>query len=231
MEWDFKNWRCAFPKSRSEWQLPLTILHVQVQAARAVWPHGVRAAFARTMFQPTYGTFGCPCCANESHFYHYNHLLRQAAKPENAAVYYSAASLSTRQAAPAAAANRGGTASGGEALSGRAAVCTPVHVLDLQRIMKCNNTVPRASRMRPTRRASVPPAVRASHPPCERPTHPPRAASGRASAVRGRLLRGVPLRVLRACGVACGRRLARAPHAAAGPWMGCTRSAPCCCST
>jgi len=168
MEWDFKNWRCAFPKSRSEWQLPLTILHVQVQAARAVWPHGVRAAFARTMFQPTYGTFGCPCCANESHFYHYNHLLRQAAKPENAAVYYSAASLSTRQAAPAAAANRGGTASGGEALSGRAAVCTPVHVLDLQRIMKCNNTVPRASRMRPTRRASVPPAVRASHAPAAR---------------------------------------------------------------
>ena len=32
------------------------------------------------MFQPTYGTFGCPCCANETHFFHLNSLLRRQLK-------------------------------------------------------------------------------------------------------------------------------------------------------
>ena len=75
MEWDFKNWRCNYPNTRSEWKLPVALLQMQATAARKAWP-SIRVVFSRTMFQPTYGTFGCPCCANENHFWHYNHLLR-----------------------------------------------------------------------------------------------------------------------------------------------------------
>ena len=126
MEWDFKNWRCAYPKSRAEWRLPLSLLHMQAHHARLVWPTSLRAVFSRTMFTPTYGQFGCPCCANESHFHHYNHLLRQAASPDVSAAYFRSAVDQSEDLSFAA---------------GRAATCTPMHVLDMQRMMLCNNTV------------------------------------------------------------------------------------------
>ena len=134
MEWDFKNWRCAFPKTRQEWRVPLGLLHMQIRHARNVWPSDLKAVFARTMFTPTYGSFGCPCCANESHFTHYNYLLRSAAKPEALDAYFS---------------GRDGNSKGGSSGSGSSsstdvkrveATCTPLHVLDLQRMMLCNNT-------------------------------------------------------------------------------------------
>jgi len=141
MEWEMKNWRCDFPKSRAEWQLPLASLYMQLRHARQVWarPGDVRAVFTRTMFTPTYGTFGCPCCANESHFNHFNHLLRQAGRLEVAAAYDP--QLAGRSSS-------GGSGGGGDSsgsgsvrgAAGREAACGPMHVLDLRRLMLCNNT-------------------------------------------------------------------------------------------
>ena len=120
MEWDFKNWRCNFPTTRAEWKVPVAALQMQVQAARAQWP-SIRAVFSRTMFQPTYGTFGCSCCANENHFWHYNHLLRQAGKVGGS--------------------NGGSTTSMAGGSASRPGLCDSIHTFDLQRIMLCNNSV------------------------------------------------------------------------------------------
>ena len=78
----------------------------------------VRAVFARTMFKPTYGSFGCACCANETHFHHYNGLLRRLGRAG------------------------GGGADGGSA-GARPAACAPnrIHALDLQWMMHCNDSV------------------------------------------------------------------------------------------
>lgn len=140
MEWEMKNWRCEYPKSRAQWQLPLASLHMQMRHLRQVWarPGEVRGVFTRTMFTPTYGNFGCSCCANESHFRHFNHLLRQAARPEVASAYDEHLAIQIR-------AGGNGSVSGDAGVvgrpGGREGVCAPMHVLDLQRIMLCNNTV------------------------------------------------------------------------------------------
>lgn len=52
MEWDFKNWRCEYPRVRSEWRRAVLLLQMQARAARAVWP-AVRGMFVRSMFAPT----------------------------------------------------------------------------------------------------------------------------------------------------------------------------------
>jgi hypothetical protein len=106
VEWDFKNWRCAFPQTQASWRRAIALLKMQAAHARRQWP-SIRAVFSRTMFKPTYGTFGCACCASEADFWHYNHLLRQrelAWPPDGGA-------------------------------------CAGIHVLDLQRMLPCNDSV------------------------------------------------------------------------------------------
>lgn len=116
-EWDFKNWRCAYPQNDYDWQRVLQLLNMQARAARTFWP-SIRSLFTRTIFKPTYGTFGCSCCAKEADFYHMNNLLRLNG-------HANVSSNATTADLPAS-----------EARS----VCERVHVLDLQRMMKCNDT-------------------------------------------------------------------------------------------
>jgi hypothetical protein len=136
IEWDFKNWRCDFPKTHKEWRVPVATLHVQLRAARAVWP-SLLVAFSRTMFVPTYGTFGCSCCANETTFNQYNELLRRLSRPSPAAAASSAAAAAAA-ATTTPLRHLGAHGGGGEDTS-----CAPstVHVLDLRRMMLCNNSV------------------------------------------------------------------------------------------
>ena len=124
IEWDFKHWRCLFPDTRDEWRATLAFLAVQNREARRRWP-SVRATFVRTMFRPTYGTFGCSCCANESHFWHFNHLLRRVSRGGGG----KGVGIS----------GNGGGGGGGDASD----ECAPskVYTLDLQRMMLCNNSV------------------------------------------------------------------------------------------
>ena len=152
MEWDFKNWGCAYPQSQTSWQRAIASLKMQAEHARRQWP-SIRVVFSRTMFKPTYGTFGCPCCAIEAHFWHYNHLLRQrelnwpsgsgegggdggggggsgggkAGDGEGSAMRRSA--------------RRGGAKGGTGPVAVDNGVCSGIHVLDMQRMMPCNDSV------------------------------------------------------------------------------------------
>ena len=133
MEWDFKNWRCQYPKTQAEWRAPVATLKMQVEHARRQWPT-IRVVFSRTMFQPTYGTFGCACCAVEAHFWHYNHLLRnRELNWPGGAGTGNAARREGSGGVRSAAQGAGGSSNDG--------VCAGIHVLDMQRMMLCNNSV------------------------------------------------------------------------------------------
>lgn len=105
-----------------------------------------------------YGTFGCECCARESHFWHFNHLLRMAAQNEEP--------LGSNHSRPRPRVHLPGTASplsvaGAAYLSSDTVItgeleagprldeglhhsvdpCFTIHVQDLQRMMLCNNSV------------------------------------------------------------------------------------------
>ena len=141
MEWDFKNWRCAYPQNQASWRQAIASLKMQTEHARSQWPT-IRVVFSRTMFKPTYGTFGCPCCATEAHFWHYNNLLRQR-------------ELNWPSGGGEGGGDGGGSGSGGGGLKGGArggakggtgpvaenGVCSGIHVLDMQRMMLCNDSV------------------------------------------------------------------------------------------
>ena len=154
IEWDFKNWRCLFPRAATEWREPLrgpmSTLEMQADAARAAWP-SLRAVFVRTTFHPTAGGggFNCECCARERDYERYNELLRGSEA-------ISASSREGRAHAIGEAAGQGQDAAVGEtsargrevAISrsrGRerlaAAECMRIRVLDLQRLMMCTDAV------------------------------------------------------------------------------------------
>jgi len=113
----------------------------QVRTARERW-RSIRAVFTRTMFKPTYGTFGCACCANESHFFHFNNLLRRQAVHVHQGIEATLETLppTTTPTVDASGASGGGDAAAATGAS-RLGACEPMHVLDLQRMMLCNNSV------------------------------------------------------------------------------------------
>lgn len=134
IEWDFKHWRCLFPRNDDDWREPVRMLQMQAAAARAAWP-SLRAIFVRTMFKPTSGIFDCECCAHERDFEHYNDLLRQ-----NARGAQQPARSSTF--APHSESQQGnGVWLQPAESSSSTSPCERIHTLDLQRMMLCNETV------------------------------------------------------------------------------------------
>jgi hypothetical protein len=123
IEWDFRNWRCDYPRPTctTEWREPIATLEMQARAARRALP-SVKAVFVRTVFKPTTGGFGCDCCAKEAAFLHYNELLRQNAGRRG---WWGDV--------------RG--VAGGDNNATATASCEGIHVLDLQRMMLCNESV------------------------------------------------------------------------------------------
>jgi hypothetical protein len=152
MEWDFKNWRCAYPQSQTSWRRAIASLKMQAEHARRQWP-SIRVVFSRTMFKPTYGTFGCPCCAIEAHFWHYNHLLRQrelnwpSGGGEGGGDGGGGGGSGGGKAGDGAgsAMRRSARRGGAKGVTGPVAVdngvCSGIHVLDMQRMMLCNDSV------------------------------------------------------------------------------------------
>ena len=151
MEWDFKNWRCAYPQSQTSWRRAITSLKMQTEHARRQWP-SIRVVFSRTMFKPTYGTFGCPCCAIEEHFWHYNNLLRQrelnwpSGGREGVGDGGGGGSGGGKGgdgegSAMRRSARRGGAKGGTGPVAVDNGVCSGIHVLDMQRMMLCNDSV------------------------------------------------------------------------------------------
>ena len=134
MEWDFKTWRCAYPQTAAEWREPLRVLRMQTAAARTAWRASLRGVFVRTMFAPTYGTFGCACCAKEAQFWHYNDLLRGGVRAalHNQMLEVNAVGARSDGDQPGGSGSRSAAAAG---------TCERIHVLDLQRMMLCNNSV------------------------------------------------------------------------------------------
>ena len=151
MEWDFKNWRCAYPQSQTSWRQAIASLKMQAEHARRQWP-SIRVVFSRTMFKPTYGTFGCPCCAIEEHFWHYNNLLRQrelnwpSGGGEGGGDGRGGGSGGGKGgdgegSAMRRSARRGGAKGGTGPVAVDNGVCSGIHVLDMQRMMLCNDSV------------------------------------------------------------------------------------------
>lgn len=133
VEWDFRNWRCDYPRPTctTEWHEPIATLEMQAAEVRRAWP-SVKAVFVRTVFKPTTGGFGCDCCAKEAAFFRYNDLLRDNARLDRSGSWQRLAHSDSAAPAGSVAA-----ASAGE----RPSSCERIHVLDLQRMMLCNESV------------------------------------------------------------------------------------------
>ena len=157
IEWDFRNWHCDYPRPTCafEWREPISTLEMQAAAVRRAWPT-VRAVFVRTVFKPTTGGFGCDCCAREAAFLHYNELLRRNARGPIRGGLDVSTPDEARDVEALLRGSDGGRDDGRDGASGAAVLrtldepggrstqdepCNRIHVLDLQRMMLCNESV------------------------------------------------------------------------------------------
>ena len=129
IEWDAKNWKCAYPTTIRDWHETMRTLGMQVEVARTTWPQ-TRGVFVRTMFRPTSGQFNCACCSNETVFNKYSELLRRHSTGRAIGIDH----------APGAAGGRSELASRASTAA-MPAVCSRLNVLDLQRMVPCNDSV------------------------------------------------------------------------------------------